>query len=152
MFAISQSKTFDPRSPRTYTATVEKDQTINKAVRRHRFPKPNRLSIIITTKFSQKKGRIIRAEGAHQNGLENLGFFATAVLAGNLAGLSASTLNALSGSYVLSRSVYNLIYINNTSEIIAHMRSAVYFFGIWQVLTLFIKSGNVLRERTANLL
>ena len=33
------------------------------------------------------KDTIIRADGAQQNGFENLGFFAAAVLAGNIAGL-----------------------------------------------------------------
>jgi hypothetical protein len=33
-YATSQSKLFDPKSPRTYAQVIEKDQTIDKAVRR----------------------------------------------------------------------------------------------------------------------
>jgi uncharacterized MAPEG superfamily protein len=74
------------------------------------------------------------------------------VLAGNLAGLSAQTLNTLSGGYLISRVVYNLIYINNTSLGLASLRSVVFLAGIGQIFTLFTKSGNALRERAANLL
>lgn len=48
--------------------------------------------------------------------------------------------------------MYNLVYINNTTEGMATLRSAVFLAGIGQVFMLFIKSGNVLRERAANLL
>lgn len=48
--------------------------------------------------------------------------------------------------------MYNLVYINNTTEASGHLRSVVFLAGIGQVFTLFIKSGNVLRERAANLL
>ncbi|PMD15456.1 hypothetical protein NA56DRAFT_733632 [Hyaloscypha hepaticicola] len=129
-YAASQSKSFDNRSPRTYTQTLEQDQTISKA----------------------NKSRIIRAEAAQTNGFKNLPLFATAVLAGNLAGLPASTLNTLSGGYLISRVLYNLVYINNTTEGVGHLRSVVFLAGIGQIFTLFVKSGNVLRERAANLL
>ena len=48
--------------------------------------------------------------------------------------------------------MYNLVYINNTTEGMATLRSAVFLAGVGQIFTLFIKSGNVLRERAANLL
>lgn len=94
----------------------------------------------------------MRAEAAQTNGFENLAFFASAVVAGNLAGLPAQTLNTLSGGYLISRVLYNLIYINNTSKAIANTRSVVFVSGVGMIFTLFIKSGNILRERAANLL
>lgn len=94
----------------------------------------------------------MRAEAAQTNGFENLAFFASAVVAGNLAGLPAQTLNTLSGGYLISRVLYNLIYINNTSEAMANTRSVVFVSGVGMIFTLFIKSGNILRERAANLL
>jgi uncharacterized MAPEG superfamily protein len=101
---------------------LEKDQTIDKAV--------SLLAIFIkflsNTRLltaEQTKARILRCEGAQTNGFEDLGLFATAVLAGNLAGLPAQTLNALSGGYCLSRIAYNFIYINNTSEATANTRT-----------------------------
>jgi uncharacterized MAPEG superfamily protein len=62
------------------------------------------------------KDTIIRAEGAQQNGFENVGLFASAVVAGNIAGLDNRTLNILSSGYLASRAVYNYIYINNKTE------------------------------------
>ena len=84
---------------------------------------------------------MIRCEGAHANGIENLGFFATSVLAGNFAGLPAQTLNALSAGYVVSRVLYNFIYINNTTAKMPTMRSLVFMIGIGLIITLYVKSG-----------
>jgi uncharacterized MAPEG superfamily protein len=86
------------------------------------------------------------------NGLENIGLFAAAVVAGNLAGLPARTLNLLTGGYLVSRALYNFIYVSTTSEMMGHARSAVYTVGIINIMTLFIKSGNILKDRAANLL
>jgi hypothetical protein len=48
--------------------------------------------------------------------------------------------------------VYNFVYINNTSEGMANLRSVVFLAGVGQVMALFIMSGSMLRERAANLL
>jgi len=93
------------------------------------------------------KGRISRAEGAQQNGFENLALFAAAVVAGNAAGLAHSTLNLLSGGYLFSRVVYNYIYITNETQAAANARSGVYVGGVALIMTLFIKAGNALAER-----
>jgi len=95
---------------------------------------------------------IKRCEGAQTNGFENLGLFASAVVAGNLAGLPAQTLNTLSGTYLASRALYNFIYITNTSGAVANLRSVVFVSGVGLCWTLFIKAGNVLKDRAANLL
>ena len=71
-------KKYDNMQPRTNVLKVDSDQTLDKAT----------------------KARVIRAEGAQQNGFENLGLFAAAVVAGNIAGLPAATLNMLSGGSV----------------------------------------------------
>ena len=92
-YAASLGK-FDNKSPRAYTKESSSDQSIDKAT----------------------KERIIRAEGAQQNGFENIGLFAAAVVAGNIARLDNWTLNALTGGYLLSRVAYNLLYINNTTD------------------------------------
>jgi len=129
-YAVNASKTYDLRSPRTYSKLLEHDQTIDKAT----------------------KDKIIRCESASANGFENLAFFASAVVAGNLAGIPTRALNFLSGGYVLSRLVYNFIYINNTTEHVAMMRTLVYFTGVAHIFALFIKSGNILRNSAANLI
>ena len=109
-------------------------------------PLPSPFHKSSNTPTPQNKSRIIRAEAAQTNGFENLPLFATAVLAGNLAGLPASTLNTLSGGYLISGVLYNLVYIDNTTEALGHLRSVVFLAGIGQIFTIFVKSGNVLRE------
>ncbi|CZT14781.1 uncharacterized protein RCC_00735 [Ramularia collo-cygni] len=122
-YAASLGK-LDNRNPRTYTREVEGDQTIDKAT----------------------KQTIIRAEGAQQNGFENLGLFAAAVVIGNVAKLDNWTLNALSGGYLASRVVYNALYITGTTEGVANARSVAFLSGIGIIFSFFIKSGNALRN------
>ena len=52
------------------------------------------------------KGRILRAEGALQYHLDNIGLFAAAVVAGDGSKLSPRVLNALSLGYFFCRIVY----------------------------------------------
>ncbi|TGO08755.1 hypothetical protein BTUL_0193g00070 [Botrytis tulipae] len=130
MYAAISSECFDNRSPRDFPKSLEADQRLDKA----------------------KKSQIRQAHAAGANGYENIGLFASAVVAGNVAGLSHSTLNTLTGGYLISRAVYNLIYINNESQGAAAARSLVWLFGIGQIFTLFIKSGNLLTNKAANLL
>ncbi|TVY80324.1 hypothetical protein LSUE1_G004278 [Lachnellula suecica] len=129
-YAASASKVFDNRSPRTYVKTLEADQTIDKAT----------------------KDLIIRCEGAQSNGFENLGLFASAVVAANLAGLPAQTLNMLSGAYLVSRVAYNYLYMTNTSQSAATLRSVVFVSGVGLCWTMFIKSANILKDSAANIL
>jgi uncharacterized MAPEG superfamily protein len=93
----------------------------------------------------QTKGRIVRSEGAQSNGFENLALFAAAVLAGNFAGLPVETLNTLSAGYLVTRVIYNFVYINNTTVAMASARTLVFLVGIGHIFALFIKSGNALR-------
>ncbi|CAF9910099.1 MAG: hypothetical protein GOMPHAMPRED_006954 [Gomphillus americanus] len=133
---------FDNKSPRSYTKDAAGDQKLDKST----------------------KDAIIRAEGAQQNGFENIGLFAAAVVIGNVAKLDNSTLNTLSGAYLASRVVYNLLYINGTTDFLgklnkfeqcadlglieaANLRSGTFLTGIGIIWTLFIKSGNVLRNQ-----
>ena len=73
---------------------------------------------------------IIRAEGAQQNGFENIGLFAAAVVIGNVAKLDNSTLNTLSGAYLASRVVYNLLYIYGTTDFLGKLNEFEYCIGI----------------------
>ncbi|PMD66727.1 uncharacterized protein K444DRAFT_607048 [Hyaloscypha bicolor E] len=104
-------------------SVLEKDQTIDQAT----------------------KDRFTRIKGAQQNGFENLGFFAAAVVAGNLAGLSSSTLNGLSAGYVVSRVVYTAVYISNTNPKFSDLRSLLWLIGIGQCITLCVKAGKALQ-------
>lgn len=89
---------------------------------------------------------IIRAEGAQQNGFENLGIFTAGVVAGNAAGLDAGYLNALSTAYVATRVVYTFVYVSNRTRAVAHIRSVVYVGGSLLVMAMFVGAGNEMRR------
>ena len=124
LYARKSTKKFDNREPRSMTSKLADDQSIDKAT----------------------KDRIIRAESAQANGFENLGFFAAAVVAGNMAGLSNQTMNLLSGSYLATRLLYNFIYINNTTGALAATRSLTFFTGVGFIWTMFIMAGNAINK------
>lgn len=124
LYSRTTRKRFDNRAPRSLTAKLEADQTIDKAT----------------------KGRIIRAEGAQQNGFENVGLFAAAVVAGNVAGLAPGTLNVLCGAYLFSRAVYNLVYINGDTAAMAATRTAIFTTGIGLICTIFVMAGNAVNK------
>jgi uncharacterized MAPEG superfamily protein len=63
------------------------------------------------------------------NGFENIGLFAAAVVAGNIANLDNSTLNFWSGGYLISRVIYTYIYINNTSDTMGKSMVSGYKYG-----------------------
>ncbi|KAI0121153.1 hypothetical protein BJ170DRAFT_600160 [Xylariales sp. AK1849] len=123
-YAASLGK-FDNKNPRTYTREIESQPSIDKAT----------------------KATIVRAEGAQQNGFENIGLFAAAVVIGNVAKLDNWSLNALSAGYLASRVVYNILYIRGTTDALSNARSVSFLTGIGIIWTLFIKSGNVLKNR-----
>lgn len=91
---------------------------------------------------SKTVAKILRAEAATANGMEGLPVFAAAVVAGNSAGLSPLTLNALSLGYIVSRVVYNYVYIFlGSNRKLAGLRTPIWFVGIGQALALFVKAG-----------
>lgn len=100
-----------------------------------------------------------RAEAAHANGMENAPYFIGAVLAGNLAGLSAckyvsncifntsdqpilATMNMLTGAYIGLRVIYNVLYINTTTLKNSRARSLVWIAGTFTLFTLYFKAAN----------
>lgn len=92
---VLMGKRFDVRHPRKMLSKIDQDQTLDAAT----------------------KARIHRAEAATANNIESIGLFAAAVVAGNYSGLPTNTLNTLSVGYVISRIVYNFIYVNNNTEL-----------------------------------
>jgi uncharacterized MAPEG superfamily protein len=125
LYSRSSSKQFDNRHPRSLTSKLEGDQTIDKAT----------------------KERIIRAEGAQQNCFENLPFYAAAVTAGNVAGLAPETMNMLSGAYLASRIVYNLVYINGDTAALAGLRTTIYTAGVGLICAIFVMAGNAINKK-----
>ncbi|KAI1125724.1 hypothetical protein F5Y10DRAFT_246432 [Nemania abortiva] len=112
-------KYFDPTNPRTFAARLEKSDLDKETV-----------------------ARILRAESASSNGIEALPLFAAAIVAGNSAGLSNTALNSLSIGFIISRAVYNYVYIFiGGNHKLAGLRSLVWFSSIGSIMTLFIKAG-----------
>lgn len=116
----SDPKAVDLTKPRVMLKTLDSDQSVD----------------------STTKDSVIRGEGAHSNGMENLGLFAAGVVAANAAGVETGWLNLLSWGYVGSRVLYNLIYLNNTTDAVASARSVTYFGGIGLCLGLYVSAGN----------
>ncbi|KAF2840897.1 hypothetical protein M501DRAFT_1010091 [Patellaria atrata CBS 101060] len=121
-YEAASKKPYHMREPRSFTRRLEEDETID----------------------AKTKGRIQRAEGAQANGFENLGLYAAAVVAANIAGVDNKWLNILSGTYIASRYAYNKVYIAN-DDVAPEVRTAVFFIGIGAIFTLIIKAGNAVR-------
>ncbi|KAI1352787.1 hypothetical protein F5Y01DRAFT_83344 [Xylaria sp. FL0043] len=118
-FGEPGKKYFDPANPRTFTSRLEKADLDKETV-----------------------ARILRAEAASANGMEGLPIFAAAVVAGNSAGLSNTALNSLSVGYIVSRIIYNYVYIFlSSNRKLASLRTPVWFVGIGSALALFVKAG-----------
>ncbi|TGJ82183.1 hypothetical protein E0Z10_g6584 [Xylaria hypoxylon] len=112
-------KYFDAANPRTFASRLEKSDLDKETV-----------------------SRILRAEAASANGMEGLPIFAAAVVAGNSAGLSTTALNSLSIAYIVSRVVYNWVYIFlGGNRKLAGLRTPIWFVGISSALALFVKAG-----------
>ncbi|KAK8092314.1 uncharacterized protein PG998_014997 [Apiospora kogelbergensis] len=86
---VKGRKILDPANPRDFVESIKKSDQIDKTIR----------------------NRLIRSQAAALNGFEGLPMFIGAVLAANIAGLSAKTVNLLAASYLFSRVVYNVTFI-----------------------------------------
>ncbi|KAF8928310.1 hypothetical protein EDD21DRAFT_373052 [Dissophora ornata] len=82
-----------------------------------------------------------RAESAHTNGLETLPVFYGAVLAALHAGVAKDTVNYYAGFFVLSRALYNIVYIFNTTQITALARTSIWAAGMVACLKLFLAAA-----------
>ncbi|KAJ4374295.1 hypothetical protein N0V83_003036 [Neocucurbitaria cava] len=94
-----------------------------------------------------------RAEAAHKNGLgkeprlQNAPFFVGAVLAGNYAGLNSSTLNLITGAYLGLRVLYNVLYINTTTQKASYLRTFTWLSSTILLIGTYIKAGNILSTK-----
>ncbi|KAH8909908.1 hypothetical protein BR93DRAFT_935600 [Coniochaeta sp. PMI_546] len=87
--------------------------------------------------------RIFRAEAATANGLETVGLYAAAVVAANVAQVEPDTVNKLTLAYLVSRAVYNYIYVIAQDDArMSRYRSMAWFVGIGIIFTLLVKAGN----------
>ncbi|RVD89064.1 uncharacterized protein DFL_000086 [Arthrobotrys flagrans] len=81
-----------------------------------------------------------RAQAASANGLEILGFWGLAVLAGNLAQLPTKSLNDHALVFLGSRVLYSILYINISTLKLSALRSLVWSVGIAAISNLLWRS------------
>ncbi|KAK3842525.1 MAG: hypothetical protein J3R72DRAFT_132888 [Linnemannia gamsii] len=82
-----------------------------------------------------------RAEGAHTNGLETLPVFYGAVLAALQAGVAKETVGFYASFFVASRVLFNLVYIFNTNQLSALVRTGIWTAGMASCLKLFLAAA-----------
>ena len=85
-----------------------------------------------------------RAKAAHQNGLENLPLFASAVIIANIAKVDTETLNAVCAMFLVLRAVYIPIYIGITSRKLAWSRTGVFAASVCCCMYLLVKAGGII--------
>ena len=88
--------------------------------------------------------RIERSKAAHQNSLENLPLFATAVICGNIARLNPDTLNTACGSFLALRVAYLVAYISTTDNRLSFARTGIWASSVAVCLYVMISAGNVM--------
>jgi hypothetical protein len=87
-----------------------------RGARSPQFPGNTRKGIAESRLSPTDQERYLRAEAANDNGFVGLGFFAAAVVAGNVARLPNAVLNRAVNVYLTSRVAYNLLYILGTNS------------------------------------
>ncbi|CAK3827527.1 hypothetical protein AC579_4558 [Lecanosticta acicola] len=117
-------KSLDGRKPREFAQTIQDSAQLD----------------------ATTKGRLARAEAAVANGFENFGPFAAAVVAGSAAKLDPAFLNSVTIGFLVSRVVYNWVYITGESTWKAKMRGATYMSGMGMLFAIFISAGNRLKQ------
>ncbi len=90
---------------------------------------------------ARTEGAAKRGVAAHLNGFENFPPFASAMLFAFVTGVTSSTVNVLGGAYVVSRIVYNYLYVAN----FAAPRSLVWTLGSLSTIALYISAFLKLR-------
>ncbi|KAI1265398.1 hypothetical protein F5Y18DRAFT_51044 [Xylariaceae sp. FL1019] len=114
-------KTYDIAYPRQFSESVQKDQSLSKQV----------------------KNKIFRCESAAANGQETVAFYLASVIAANYAGVPVESINTWCGVYLVSRLVYNYVYVFlQENRNLAPVRSLVWNAGIVSWVVLFVKAGN----------
>ncbi|KAI0138787.1 hypothetical protein BJ166DRAFT_504377 [Pestalotiopsis sp. NC0098] len=85
--------------------------------------------------------RFERAEAAHKNGMENLPFFAAAVLSANVAGVDRDTVDLHAALFLVSRILYSIMYIKVAKGKASFLRSALWGISVSICLSLFVKAA-----------
>ncbi|KAI1500486.1 hypothetical protein F5X99DRAFT_386183 [Biscogniauxia marginata] len=114
--------------PRQLQERVKSDDTMDKAI----------------------KNRILRSQAAAANAVETMPLYVGSVLAANIAGVPARTINVLAAAYLASRIAYTITYVwLQENRKLVPVRTLVWNVGVACWMTLFIKSGNKMLQATS---
>lgn len=103
---------------------------------------PRALLISEELKQSDDDGRIQRASGAHNNGLEAFPLWAAAVLAAVVSGVSPHRVTVVSAIMLAVRIVYNFLYILITDVRTARLRTLIFAVGYSCSMYLLFSAAN----------
>ncbi|KAI1640223.1 hypothetical protein F4809DRAFT_591966 [Biscogniauxia mediterranea] len=121
-------KNYDLAYPRSFQERVKSDDKMDKAT----------------------KNRILRSDAAAANAQETLPLFLGSVLAANVAGVPARTINLLAAAYLVSRVAYTIVYVwLQENRKFVPIRSLAWTVGVACWTTLFVKAGNKMLEATS---
>jgi uncharacterized MAPEG superfamily protein len=123
-YSAATKKTFPFKRPRTLLSLVQNDQSLDKAT----------------------KNKILYAEAAHANSMENIAIFAAAIGTANAVGVDKEWLNAVSAAYVVLRFIYNHVYIFQDSLPLV-VRTLVHHSAAISVMALFVMAGNEVNRK-----
>ncbi|BGP58083.1 hypothetical protein JCM8202_006216 [Rhodotorula sphaerocarpa] len=93
------------------------------------------------TKTSADARRYLRMEAAQQNIFENLGLYAAAIVAGNVAGLPVRHMNKIAAGYIASRVVYVFLYSRTDKEKATPLRSLAFITSVVLALGTFVRAS-----------
>ncbi|EON61253.1 hypothetical protein W97_00466 [Coniosporium apollinis CBS 100218] len=99
----------------------------------------------------QTYARWERCEAAHQNSMENMPLFASAVILGNMAGLKREGLdgmNGFAGAFLAIRALYAFVYINNNTQGTSYIRSALWGTGMAMCVRVMVKAAKAMSGTT----
>lgn len=113
----------------------------------NRNPKSSTLAESIKRNLPAKQfAKFERCESCHRNSLENMPLFVAAVLAGFLAEQKAGSigLDVFCVSWMVTRILYTINYINTDTQRWSQLRSALYFIGCFLCFGMLVRSAKVL--------
>ncbi|BGP43342.1 hypothetical protein JCM10450v2_007492 [Rhodotorula kratochvilovae] len=112
----------------------------------NRAPRAFLQKVTELAKTSRAAHQYLRAESAQLNIYENLGLWATAVLAGNFARLPISFLNKVAAAYVATRALYCVLYVKTEQQKYTPLRSIAFLASSILTLNLFVKASTNLNK------
>ncbi|KZP26919.1 hypothetical protein FIBSPDRAFT_854269 [Athelia psychrophila] len=106
-------------------------------------PRGNAARLAASAKVSKDiAAKVARMDGAHHNGIEQLPIWFAAVIVANYVGLEHETINKASLYYIAVRTLFNIVYIKQTTRAHSAVRSLLFFAGLAAPMYLLISAAN----------